>query len=100
MLEMVKEHLDGNTSSCEAGRAAHAIRVDPDNLANLGFLFHRHNFNLAFLAAFRKATPWPCHRDWPLERRFNGLWRTRNFERFSAPVSNLTSPWCLSVPPP
>lgn len=72
MLEMVKKHLDWNTSSCKAGRTAHAIRVDPDNLANLGFLFRCHHFNLAFLAAFRKA---------PTEavanaKRYKGAWRS------------------------
>jgi hypothetical protein len=42
MLQVIEKHLNGNPSPGEAGGAAHALRIDPHDLMQLGLLFHFH----------------------------------------------------------
>jgi hypothetical protein len=46
MLEMIEKHLDGDTGSSKARRAAHPPGVNPDDLVELGFWFRCHVSNL------------------------------------------------------
>ena len=54
MLEMVKKHLDRDTRTRKAGCSAHAVGVDPNDLTELGPLFHRHAFNIRETGIKRK----------------------------------------------
>jgi hypothetical protein len=51
---MVNESLDRNAGSFEAGFAAHAVRIDPDDFVKLGFLFRCHQPRVRQTADWRK----------------------------------------------
>jgi hypothetical protein len=43
VLQVIEKHLNWHPSPSETWGPAHALRVDPDDLIELDFLFHRHD---------------------------------------------------------